>query len=401
MSLFFAFAYLSHGISCAQFGIMAQPIQFFMMKGLELSAAAMSSYMALIMLPWMWKPLIGLVIDFLPIFGYRRKSYLVLSNIVAALAFAVMLFNNTHLPTMIGSLFVTALAMSISTVLLVGVAVEEGRKDGKTAHYFRIQEVFYYGANIVTAVCSGLICQHFLPDSAMKTAEIIAIVPLVLMAGLSLKMIKEEKSQLDLSGVKSTAVSFREAARSPFLWVAAAFSFLWNFMPNFGVPLYVYESKVLEFSQASIGQLAAWNSVGMLMAALLHKRVMDKMSAKGQLVFTSIFLSASTLSYLGLRSVESAVLLEIVRGMANMFGILAVYCFAAEYCPRRIEVSVMALLVALRNIATNSAVFVGGQLFTFVFPNNYSALVCIASIAPLLALPFILNLNLKSQTEAL
>ena len=74
----------------------------------------------------------------------------------------------------------------------------------------------------------------------------------------------------------------------------------------------------------------------------------------------------------------------------NFSYILGIYCFAAEYCPKRIEVTVMALLVGLRNVATNSALFTGGQLFTHVFPNNFSALVLISTLAPLLALPLIL-----------
>lgn len=93
--VFFAIAYLSQGISCAQFGVIAQPIQFFLMKGLDLSAAQVSSYMALMMLPWVIKPFYGLISDFVPFLGYRRKSYLVLSNVITSVAFATMIFSQS------------------------------------------------------------------------------------------------------------------------------------------------------------------------------------------------------------------------------------------------------------------------------------------------------------------
>lgn len=56
LMLFFAAAYVSQGLSCAQFGVIAQPIQFFMMKGLNLTAAQISSYLAIMMIPWVVKP---------------------------------------------------------------------------------------------------------------------------------------------------------------------------------------------------------------------------------------------------------------------------------------------------------------------------------------------------------
>lgn len=388
MSAFFAMAYVSHGLSCAQFGVISQPLQFFMMDGLKLSAAEVSSNMAILMLPWIWKPVIGIITDFLPIFGYRRKSYLLIGFGLSATAFALLLLSNT-LRTIMPGIFVAALCMAMSTAMMVGMAVEIGRSDGRTRQYFRIQEIFYYGANIVASIISGALCQAFGPNGAFNYAVGFAIAPMLLMVIATALHVKEEKAPLQVEALTKTLGSFKQALKSPFLWMAAAFSLFWNFMPCFGVPLYFYESKHLAFSQASIGQLAAWNSFGMLLAALLHKKIMDRLSTKMQLIVTTAFLSLSTLAYLGLGTPENAIVLEIIRGMANMLGILGIYCFAAEYCPKRIEVTVMALLVGLRNVATNTALFTGGQLFTHVFPNNFSALVIISSLAPLLALPII------------
>lgn len=389
MSVFFAVAYLSQGLSCAQFGVMSQPLQFFMMAGLKLSAADVASNMAVLMLPWVWKPVIGILTDFFPIFGYRRKSYLLLGFACSALVLSLMLLNST-LQVIMPGVFVAAICMAISTALMVGMAVEAGRADGKTRHYFRIQEIFYYAANIAAAIISGGLCQAFGPQKAFGYAVGIAMLPMVLMTFMSAIHVKEEKTTGPLGDLSNTVDSFKKAFASPFLWIAGALSLCWNFMPAFGVPLYFYESKQLAFSQASIGQLAAWNSLGMLVAALLHQKIMDRLSTKMQLIVTTLVLSTSAFSYQALSTTETALVLEIFRGMANMFGILGIYCFAAEYCPKRIEVTVMALLVGLRNVATNSALFTGGQLFTHVFPNNFSALVLISTLAPLLALPLIL-----------
>ncbi|MBX9571920.1 MAG: MFS transporter [Candidatus Obscuribacterales bacterium] len=398
MSAFFAIAYVSQGLSCAQFGVISQPLQFFMMAGLKLSAADVAANMAILMLPWVWKPAIGIITDFLPIAGYRRKSYLLIGFTFSAIAYALILMS-AKLQIIMSGIFVAAICMSMSTALMVGMAVELGRADGRTRQYFRIQEIFYYAANIAASIISGALCQSFGPNGAFSYAVGFATIPMIVMIVMTTLQVKEEKSPLQVYALSNTLASFKQAFKSPFLWMAAAFSLFWNFMPAFGVPLYFYESKQLLFSQASIGQLAAWNSFGMLIAALLHKRLMDRLSAKMQLIVTTLILSVTTLAYLALSTPETAIVLEIFRGMANMLGILGVYCFAAEYCPKRIEVTVMALLVGLRNVATNTALFTGGQLFTNVFPNNFSALVIISALAPLLALPMIL-LQAKADKNA-
>ena len=374
-------AYLSQGLSCAQFGVIAQPIQFFMMKGLELSSAQVSSYMAIMMLPWVIKPLYGLISDYVPIFGYRRKSYLVISNAIAAMAFLTML-SSSNLIVILGSLMVTAISMAVATALMCGLAVETGRSDGKVRLYFIIQEIAYYSANILAGLIGGFLCQSMSPEKALHTAAFIAIIPLLLIAFCSAKLLQEKKSSINIDAIRGTTNSLKQALGSRVLWLVALFSFLWSFLPCFGVPLYYYESKTLGFSQASIGQLAGWNAGGMLVASLAYPFVMKLLPLRGQLYFTALIISVSTLTYMGLNTTETATVLEFFRGFANLTAILSIYGLAADVCPKRIEVSIIALLVAIRNLASYAGTYAGGQLFTYVFPGDYSILVLVSAVLP-------------------
>jgi predicted MFS family arabinose efflux permease len=385
LMLFFAIAYLSQGISCAQFGVIAQPIQYFMMQGLNLSAAEISSYLAIMMIPWVLKPLYGLISDFVPLFGYRRKSYLILANSLAAIAFIVMLLTDS-MPVILSALFLTAAAMAIATALMVGLAVEQGRAEGKARDYFCIQEVCYYSANMAAALAGGLLCHFLTPRLAFHSAAAIATLPLIVVSLLTALLLNETKTRLDTGKLRETWDSLLQALCSPSLWLAGIFSFCWNFIPSMGVPLYFYQSKTLCFSQASIGQLAAWNAVGMLAAALLYPKLTRNMSVKTQLQLAALLILTSSLSYLGLSGYNSAVVLELFRGTANMVAILSLYILAATACPNRTEVSVMAILVTLRNVGTNAATFAGGQLFTHTFHGQFYPLVFIAALAPAISL---------------
>lgn len=274
--------------------------------------------------------------------------------------------------------------MAMATALMLGVAVEAGRVNGKVRTFLTIQEVCYYGSNILAGILGGYLCHTLVPVKALHIAALVAVFPVLIMSLLSATLLDEKRSDINAEGLKETVTSLRAAVVSPALWLVAAFSFGWSFMPVFGVPLYFHESKTLGFSQTVIGQLAAWNSAGMLLGALLYPRCIKVLSQKMQLFLTTAMCSLSVISYLLLSTPESAVLLEIFRGVSNVIAILLIYSLAADVCPRRIEVSVMALLVAIRNIATNLSTFTGGQLFTYVFAGQFPSLVLVSVLAPLL-----------------
>jgi len=48
------------------------------------SPAALGALMALLAIPWTLKPLVGMLSDFVPLFGSRRRNYLLVANGLAA-----------------------------------------------------------------------------------------------------------------------------------------------------------------------------------------------------------------------------------------------------------------------------------------------------------------------------
>jgi MFS family permease len=390
LTLFFAIAYVSHGIA-TQFGLISQPLQYFMMKELHLTAAQVSSYLAIMMLPWVLKPFYGLVCDFVPLFGYRRKSYLIAANALTAIAFAVMACSSS-LAIILAAFVLTAVGMAASTAVTVGLAVEGGRNDGKARDYFAQQTICYYCALVVASVTGGLLCHYLAPESALHIAAMIAAAPAFIVSILTTFMLQEEKTSLNTQGVRDTWVSVRQVLRSRSLWLVALFIWCWDFSPSFGVPLYFFESNTLGFSQSLIGQLAGWNAAGMVIGALLYRSLIRTKAMSFQLCLTVTLGTVSTLGYLLLSSPESAIVLEVFRGTANMIAILAIYALAADVCPQRTEVTVMASLIAVRNLATEASTFIGGQLFTVAFHNKLAPLILIAALTTALCallIPFL------------
>lgn len=352
-----------------------------MMKELGQSAAQVSTALAVLWLPWVLKPFYGLICDFVPLFGYRRKSYLILANVLAIVSFGIIATANS-LSVILPALIMLAISCAISTALMVAQAVEAGREDGKTRDYFSGQVFFYYLANIAAAVAGGVLCQILIPHMALHMAAVIAAGPVILLSIFSVFSLKEKKvtAEEDLRAAAArTGQSLKEGLQSPSLWLGVAMFACFNFNLSTGVPLYFFESKSLHFSQATIGQLAGWNAVGLLLGSVLYARVFKKLTLSRQLYISIFACTASTLSYLLLVNPTIGIAIELVRGVASISWLLTLYGLAADVCPRRTEASVMAIFLCARNLSSEASTFAGGQLFSGVFQNQYQPLVLLAA----------------------
>src|SRR6516162_10796667 len=80
--IFFALVYLVEGLGQIV-GLISQPLTYFLKQVHGWTPVQVTAFITLFNLPWIIKPVYGLISDFVPLFGYRRKSYLVIANVAA------------------------------------------------------------------------------------------------------------------------------------------------------------------------------------------------------------------------------------------------------------------------------------------------------------------------------
>ena len=81
--IFFAALYFVQSVGDPTSGLIAQPVRSLLRSWGE-SPAALGALMALLAVPWTIKPIFGLLSDFVPLLGSRRRNYLLLANGLAA-----------------------------------------------------------------------------------------------------------------------------------------------------------------------------------------------------------------------------------------------------------------------------------------------------------------------------
>jgi Na+/melibiose symporter-like transporter len=67
-------------------GLARLAVSFFLKDELALSPAQVAALMGIAALPWMIKPVFGFLSDGLPVFGYHRRPYLILSGLMGTAA---------------------------------------------------------------------------------------------------------------------------------------------------------------------------------------------------------------------------------------------------------------------------------------------------------------------------
>src|SRR3954447_17698242 len=82
--LFGALSFLQ-GIGEPTDGLIAQPVRT-LLRSWGRSTGEIAVFAALLAIPWSLKPLYGLLSDFVPLVGSRRKGYLIVASAVMALA---------------------------------------------------------------------------------------------------------------------------------------------------------------------------------------------------------------------------------------------------------------------------------------------------------------------------
>lgn len=363
LSLVFFLCYLSQGVS-QHYGLISQPLNAFLKDFAHLDSGQVSLCLALLLLPWVVKPLYGYFMD---AYGLHMR-FLIGGNFLAAFAYLAVYLTfgfSSSLELIIILLTLATSGMAIATAAAIGIAATTA----SSRNYFSLQGLAYYLANVPILLLSGQLADNQnLPYMGLAQASIFAALPPLLVA-LYLcffdKVDKTSGESLDLVQFRAELLSLLQ--ERAFLFTAL-FLILWNFAPSLGVSIYFFERDQLNFSRDFIGTLASVNSLGMLIGTVFYLAISryknDLLSSSRQFSYWLIFSSCLiTLSYLALRDQTSALIIESARGFSSAIFIYSLYGMAADVTPKKYSATVMAFFICLYNLAGEFGTVAGGFLY--------------------------------------
>jgi MFS family permease len=377
LMLFFALVYMVEGVGQIS-GLIAQPLSFYLKQVHGWTALQVTAFLAIFNFPWIIKPIYGVLSDLVPLFGYRRKGYLIAANVVAAGAY-LWSTQLTAPSQLVWTLQLTAYAMAISSTVCGAVLVENGQRLGESGRFVNQQWLWFNAAAMASAIIGGQLVQWLPPTSALHAAAaIVAVAPVAVLFG-TLFLIPEERTRIDAPALRDTLRGLAAALRKRELWIVGMFLFLYYFSPGLATPLYYTMTDSLKFPQGYIGVLGSITSAGWVVGALLYHRLFDSISSKRLLNLSIALGTVTTASYLLLFNEASAAILSFCSGFSAMLATVATVTLAADYCPRRSEGFSFAVMMSLINLATASGDIVGSFLFDHLFHNALAPLILVSA----------------------
>ena len=381
--LFFAVVYVVEGIGQARVGIIYQPLSFYL-KEIGWTPLQVTAYFGILNLPWVIKPIFGLVSDFIPLFGYRRKSYLIVASVCAAAAYGgiAQLSRPGDFAVL---LLLTSFAMAIASTLCGALLAENGQSFRLSGAFVGQQWLWFYIAIMASSLVGGELIERLSPLSAMQVAAGVAgLAPLAVIYA-TLRLLSERRSRIQLLEMRLTTESIVAALRSSRLYLVALFLFLYSFAPGFGTPLYYFMTDELKFSQSYIGILGSIASAGWIAGALAHRWWLSRMSAKRLLYLSIVIGTLSAASFLLLGGPVSAAIVNFANGVALMIATIATLTLAADYCPPRAEGFAFAGLMSITNLADIFSSNVGAYLYDYVFDSKLAPLIVVSAATTAIA----------------
>ena len=249
-------------------GLAALARTYYFKEELGLPPAEVAALMGVVTLPWVIKPVYGFLTDGLPIFGYRRKPYLILAGLLGSASWASLAtVVETPWQAVLAST-VASLGVALSDVVVDSLVVQRARDDA-TASSGALQSLCWTSQSaggLASAYFSGSLLQTLRPQQVFGLT---AALPL-LVAAIALQL--DEPRVAPPAGAAGPAEAFaaRTAEQARLLWGAVRrreiylptlFVFLWHATPSAGDAFFYFLTDDLGFGPEFLGRVQVGSSL--------------------------------------------------------------------------------------------------------------------------------------------
>ncbi|MEW5305879.1 MAG: hypothetical protein WDW36_008394 [Sanguina aurantia] len=382
-----AMVYFVQGI----LGLSRLALFFFFKDELQVQPAEVAMLTGLSGLPWIIKPLYGFLSDSVPLFGYRRRSYLVLCGIAGALAW-------TGLATFVASpsqavcmMLVASLSTAMADVVVDSIVVERAR--GEPQSVAGSLQSLCWTSHAVGSIASSYFSGSLVQDYGVRTVfGLTAMFPLVV-SGAAL-LINEKPVSRNwmllpsheegdgslvatpqpplLARLTSQATSLKSAISRKDILLPAVFVFLWQATPSSDTAMQFFFTNQLHFNAEFLGRVKFVGAVAKLAGIYLYNAHLKRVPIKKMLSWamglgvvlgsTQLILISGLNRTWGLSDQLFVLGDSVVLTVLGELSFMPILVLAARLCPEGVEATLFATLMSLLNAGGFAGSFFGAGL---------------------------------------
>ncbi|KAG1348259.1 Folate-biopterin transporter 1, chloroplastic [Cocos nucifera] len=423
-------------------GLSRLAVSFYLKDDLHLDPAETAVISGVSSLPWLIKPLYGFISDSIPLFGYRRRSYLILSGLLGAFSWCFMAFfvdgkYGAALCILLGSL-----SVAFSDVVVDSMVVERARGESQSTSG-SLQSLCWGSSafgGIVSAYFSGSLVDAY---GVRFVFGVTAFLPLMTSA---VAVLVNEQSVPSSRGhnplvsgsnfienSKQNIMQLWAAVRQRDILLPTLFIFLWQATPQSDSAMFFFTTNKLGFSPEFLGRVKLVTSVASLVGVALYNSFLKNVPLRKIFLLTTIigstigmtqvFLVTGLNQEFGISnewfSIGDSLIITVLsqgkqmnkpsiwlpdiiapydalidRKTLDLASFMPVLVLAARLCPSGMEATLFATLMSISNGGSVAGGLLGAGLTQLLGVTkdsfgNLALLIIICNLSSLLPLPLL------------
>lgn len=422
-------------------GLSRLAVTFFLKDELKLDPAETALLGGLGAAPWLIKPLYGFISDGLPLFGYRRRSYLVLCGLLGALSWgALALLVNTKAAA-VAAIVLSSASVAVADVVVDSMVVERARGESQ-ATSGALQSLCWGSSaigGIVSAYLSGYLVETY------GTRFVFGVTSLLPLATSCVGfLVKEEPvtreghagdggtaQQLPPGGngavaaaappppgfvdtVRTQLVFLWETIRQPTILLPTIFIFAWQATPQADTAMFYFTTNKLGFGPEFLGRVRLVTSIASLAGVGVYNVFLKEVPLRKMFLwttllgtglgFTQLLLVTGANRTLGISDQYFAISDTLVLTVLSQIQFMPILVLAAKLCPPGVEATLFATLMSVSNGGGVTGGLLGGGLthalgVTSTQFSNLALLLVLCNSSSLLTLPFLRLLPSEEEMD--
>ncbi|XP_054807543.1 folate-biopterin transporter 1, chloroplastic [Prosopis cineraria] len=395
-------------------GLARLAVNFYLKDDLHLDPAETAVITGFSALPWLIKPLYGFISDSVPLFGYRRRSYLVLSGLLGALSWSLMA---SFVDSKYGAAFcilIGSLSVAFSDVVVDSMVVERARGESQSTSG-SLQSLCWGSSSfggIVSAYFSGSLVETY---GVRFVFGVTALLPLITSAVAVLvkeqPMLGPARGQSPpfadpdfMESSKQNIVQLWHAVRRPNVFLPTLFIFLWQATPQSDSAMFYFTTNALGFTPEFLGRVKLVTSIASLLGVGLYNGFLKNVSLRKIFLTTTVVGSALGMTQIvlvtglnrkfGISDEWFAIGDSLILTVLSQASFMPVLVLAARLCPEGMEATLFATLMSISNGGSVLGGLIGAGL-TQIFGitkdrfDNLATLIILCNLSSLLPLPLL------------
>ena len=417
---FLLISFYSGVISISDLGL-----KFYLKDQKEMSTSTFTIIIILIKVAYLIKPIYGLLIDFKPIFGYKKKIYLFLCFFINIVSWSIFIFNSHNFILSIICHFLINVSISFTTVIGSAIQIEISRLQDKqngigkstlslNSQHHTIKTI----GTLIPSYFNRFLIQKYSYDIIFYMSSIFSL--FILISGL---LLDEDKINKNRRLRKVATMSFipikkrRESSNNKLsnlinnknILLLLLLIFILESSPSCTSPLFYYETNILGLKPKDLGLIDFTSQIAIIIFIKIYNFYFYKINFKLITFFVRILIFGSfSLIYLLITKstqeyINDFVLLTIsssLRAGLHSLAQLPYIPLCIKYSPLGLEATTFAFSVCccnLGNIFSELIDYLLGLYFNVTIYDfiNIGKLVFVENILNLIPLIYIWIVPLK------